>query len=140
MGRILVVDDQSHVRAAILTMLRAKGYAAVGVGDATSALHAFDTAPFDLVVADVYLPGTDGVRLIKDLRARNPDLPVIAISGVLLGHSERTALDIFPLAPGLNDIACLQKPFRVSALLDLIETLLGGRRQGAGATETMAPG
>lgn len=124
MRRVLVVDDQSHVRAAILAMLRVKGYDAVGVGDAVSALREFDSAPFDLVVTDVYLPGIDGVRLIKDLRARAPDLPVIAISGVLLGRSKRTALDIFPIAPGLNEIECLQKPFRVTALLATIEKLL----------------
>jgi len=126
MARILVADDQSHVRAAILTMLRSKGHEAVGVGEATSAHREFDAAPFDIAVVDVYLPGTDGVRLIKELRAKTPDLPVIAISGVTLGHSKQTALDIFPIAPGLGDIECLQKPFRVKTLLDSIERLLRG--------------
>lgn len=138
MGRILVVDDQGHVRAAIRTMLRAKGYETVCVADAASALHEFDGRPFDLAVVDVYLRGTDGVRLIKDLRARNQDLPVIAISGVLLGASKRTALDILPHAPGLGEVACLQKPFRVSALLDMIEGLLAERKTAAGRTEAFA--
>lgn len=137
MRRILVVDDQSHVRAAILTMLRAKGYHAVGVGEATSALREFESAPFDVVVVDVYLPGIDGVRLIRELRARAPNLPLIAISGVLLKGSKRTALDIFPLAPDLDDVECLPKPFRVQALLQLIEKSFQPAT-AAVATDTLA--
>lgn len=125
MARILVIDDQPHVRATISTVLATRGIDVVGANDGPSGLREFDKVPFDLAVVDVYLPGMDGVKVIKELKARAPGLPIIAISGVLLGTSEMTALDMFPQAPGLGDVICLKKPFRAIELLTEIERALG---------------
>jgi DNA-binding response OmpR family regulator len=123
--RILVIDDQPHVRAGVLIALRARGFEAVGAEDAKSALREFEARPFDLALVDIYMPGTDGVTLIKSLRALAPSLPIIAMSGVLLNDSERTALDFLPKAPGLTDIVCLQKPFRPRDLMQAIRSAVG---------------
>ena len=71
------------------------------------------------------MPDMDGVTLIKAFRERAPKLPIIAISGVFLGASERTVLDILPITPDLSDIVCLQKPFRSKALLLAVQKALG---------------
>jgi DNA-binding response OmpR family regulator len=119
--RVLVIDDQPHVRAGILLALEANGFEAVGAGDANSGLREFQSSQFDLAIVDLYMPGTDGVTLIKALRERAPAFPVIAMSGVLLNESHRTALDFLPNLPALSDVVCLQKPFRPPELLKAIQ-------------------
>lgn len=120
MARILVIDDQPHVRAAISLVLQAKKFDVVAVDAGAAGLREFQAEPFDLAIVDIFMPGMDGVKLIKELRLRRPDLPVIAISGVALGPSGRTALELLPMAPDLPRIICLQKPFRPSDLLRAI--------------------
>jgi len=117
MPRVLIVDDQAHVRNAIVIAMQASGFEASGVEDALSALRQFEARPFDLAIVDVYMPNIDGVKLIKSLRERAPDLPIIAMSGVMLNESQRTALEFLPKLPGMSDIVCLQKPFRSVELL-----------------------
>lgn len=124
MNRVLVIDDQAHVRATILSILRHKGFEVVGTADGHSGLNAHREGNFDLAIVDVYLPGIDGVKVIKELRSRNASLPIIAISGVELGASHYTALDIFPQAPGLSEIVCLRKPFRSTDLLVAVDKAL----------------
>lgn len=121
MPRILVVDDQQHVRAGLILALRANGFEAVGAEDANSGLRAFQESQFDLALVDVYMPGVDGVSLMKTLREQSPGLPIIAMSGVLLNESQRTALEFLPKVPGLSDIVCLRKPFRPPELVKAIE-------------------
>jgi CheY-like chemotaxis protein len=119
--RILVIDDQAHVRATILIALRATGFEGIGAENAVSAIQAFESSHFDLAMVDLYMPDVDGVKLIKTLRQRSPNFPIIAMSGVLLGESHRTALDFLPNLPGLSGVVCLQKPFRSSALVKAIQ-------------------
>lgn len=123
MTRVLLMDDQAHVRAAIKATLQPNGFDITEVGDGKAGLAAFDTATFDLAIIDIYMPKLDGVKVIKQLRARNPALPIIAISGVELGQSERTPLDFFPNA-GLGDVFCLKKPFRSAELLAVVESVM----------------
>lgn len=122
--RILVVDDQARVRAAIAVTLRAKGFEVVTVEDAVTAFGEFEARPFDLAIVDVYMPSIDGVKLIKVLRDRWPNLPIIVISGVALNDSQLTALDFLPKLSGFSEIACLKKPFRSEELLRAIRTAL----------------
>lgn len=121
MRRVLVIDDKAYVRATIASVLRLAGFEVVGVDDGASGLRKFEESSFDLVIVDVYMPGVDGVKVIKELRKRAPNFPIIAISGVLLGSSRRTALDIFPNVPGLSELVCLKKPFRPPELLAAVE-------------------
>jgi CheY-like chemotaxis protein len=119
--RILVIDDQPHVRASIVLALQANGHEAVGAEDASAGLREFQGSRFDLAMVDVYMPGTDGVTLIKALRERSPALPSIAMSGVLLNDSQHTALEFLPKLPSLAGVVCLQKPFRPPELLKAID-------------------
>jgi CheY-like chemotaxis protein len=66
----------------------------------------------------------DGVKTIKALREKSPNLAVIAISGVLMRASGRTALDFLPMAPNLSGVVCLQKPFRPPDLLKAVDAAL----------------
>jgi CheY-like chemotaxis protein len=122
--RVLVIDDQPEVRAAVVVAMKALRFDVATAEDGMSALRVFQDGPFDLVIADVYMPGLDGVRLIKALRDIEPNLPVIAMSGVMLKGSEHTALDFLPGLPALSNVACLKKPFRSRDLLQAIQTAM----------------
>jgi CheY-like chemotaxis protein len=138
--RILVIDDQTHVRATIAPALQAKGFEVVGAESGQSGLARFEQADFDLVIADIFMPGIDGVTLIKALRKRNPGLPVIAMSGVLLGGSGRTALEHLTSISELADVICLQKPFRPNDLLQAVTAALArGAASTNAAPATAAP-
>ncbi|MFZ0777073.1 MAG: response regulator [Xanthobacteraceae bacterium] len=124
MPRVLVIDDQAHVRATISITLQANGFEVVAVESGRMGLRELKKSPFDLAIVDIYMPEMDGVKFIKALRGGAPNLPVIAISGVFVGASERTVLDMLPLAPDLSGVTCLQKPFRSHQLLLAVQQAL----------------
>ncbi len=124
MQRVLVIDDQSYVRATILTILRAHGFDAVAMESGPTGLAAFTEFKFDLAIVDIYLPDMDGIKIIKELRARSESLPIVAMSGVQIGVSERTVLDHLPKLASMADIVCLRKPFRADELLAAVQSAL----------------
>jgi DNA-binding NtrC family response regulator len=126
MSRILVVDDQSDVRAMIAIVLRVNHFEIVEAANATAALKAIENSSFDLAIVDIFLQGTSGVDLIGMIRERLPNLPVVAISGM-------TTLDFVTETPELADVVCLQKPFRPNDLVRAIETARESARRQAAA-------
>jgi CheY-like chemotaxis protein len=137
--RILVVEDQNPVRAAIVLALRAKGFDVVAAESGQSGLTKFEQSEFDVVIADLFMPGIDGVTLIKALRKRNPSFPVIAMSGVLLGTSGRTALDHLSNISELSDVIRLQKPFGPNDLLQAVAAALAAGASAAGPAHAISP-
>ena len=140
MRRILVIDDQSYVRHAVSLALKAKGFEVVAAENGHAGLREFRASAFDLAIVDIFMPEMDGVKLIKALRRRNPSFPVIAVSGVHLRGSDRTALDLFPLAPDLSDIVCLQKPFGAAALMQAIAKTMAAGASMSPEPATAVPG
>jgi CheY-like chemotaxis protein len=136
LARILVIDDQPDVRATITHILQAAGFEAVAVDDGPAALKEFEASQFDAAIVDIFMPGLDGAKLIKELRKRTPSLPIIAISGVLLKASGRTALDMLSMAPNLTDVVCLQKPFSPRELLQKLHEAMGHEAAGHVAART----
>jgi DNA-binding NarL/FixJ family response regulator len=80
--KILLVDDHPIVRHGIRTILteRLKGAVVGEAGDAVSAMTQIRDAEWDVVVADISLPGTSGLDLIKELRRVQPALPTLVVS------------------------------------------------------------
>lgn len=139
MRRILVIDDQPQVRTALSLALRAKGFEVVAAENGHAGLRAFRASPFDLAIVDIFMPEMDGVKLIKTLREHNPHFPVIAVSGVHLGGSGRTALELFPLAPELAEVVCLQKPFTPAELLAAIAKAMAARPGASAGCGSVQP-
>jgi len=124
MQRVLVVDDQHFVRSTISFILKAQGFEVVEVERGADALRLLEDTKFDLAIVDIYMPGMDGVKIIKLMRERTPDLPVIAMSGVQLNASDKTALDYFSMSPELSKIPCLKKPFKPNELMSAIQKVI----------------
>ncbi|MBO4226377.1 response regulator [Bradyrhizobium neotropicale] len=123
MARVLVVDDQSDVRAMIAIVLRVNRFEIVEAASAAEGIKAFETAKFDLAIIDIFLQGKSGLDLMSMMRDRQPDFPIVAISGM-------TALDFVAEAPDLSNVVCLQKPFRPN---DLMRAIANARKAVAPA-------
>ena len=79
--RILVVDDESGVRASLAGILGDEGYAVDAVETGEAALVALESHRYDLAILDVWLPGADGLEVLGRLREMDAELPVVVISG-----------------------------------------------------------
>jgi two-component system response regulator FixJ len=78
---IYIVDDQESVRHALSEMLNVFGFQTEGFESADSFLEKLDSSRPACIVADVRMPGTDGIELVRQLGRRGVSLPVVLISG-----------------------------------------------------------
>ena len=81
MNPICIVDDQPDICSAVSGILADEGYKTVSFQDAESFWQSLDTQEPSLVLLDIWLPGVDGLELLKRLHERFPKLPVIMMSG-----------------------------------------------------------
>jgi DNA-binding response OmpR family regulator len=115
MARILVIDDQNDVRAVICMVLQVNDFEVVEAASAAAGLKAFAEGRFDVVVIDILLEDAMGYDVIAVLRELAPDLPIVAVSGLM-----SLALDV--QTAKFSNVVCLRKPFRPSELIRAIET------------------
>ncbi len=118
---ILVVDDHPETCALIARTLRPRGYQVATAADGEVALTSAAAQPPDLVIADVLLPGMNGLTVIDTLRKQDPLLPVIAISAV---HDVLERPDAVPAGLDPASISFLAKPFGLMPLMALVHQLL----------------
>jgi len=78
---IFVIDDHAAVREALAEMLSVFGYSVKTYGSADAFLDSPDLKSRGCVIADVKMPGTDGIEFVRELAKRKAALPVILISG-----------------------------------------------------------
>ena len=118
--RILVVEDDPDSRDLAKTLLESAGAAVETCATARAALEALARDSFDVVVADIGLPGEDGLWLIRQLRAartpERPAIPAIALTAFASLRDRQAAL-----AAGYDDL--IAKPLDLDALLDTIGRL-----------------
>jgi DNA-binding response OmpR family regulator len=108
--RLLVVEDETPMRTALVETLSAEGYRVRGAADGISGLELACTEPFDLVLLDVMMPGLDGYAVCRELRRRGRDLPVLMLTAKALVDDRVEGLDA-----GADDY--LVKPFSLKELL-----------------------
>ena len=82
-ARILVVDDDEAVCDAVCDALTMLGYATESAHDATDALDRFRPGRYQLVVTDLAMPLINGLELARQLRALEPELPILIFSGAV---------------------------------------------------------
>jgi CheY-like chemotaxis protein len=123
-ARILIVDDEEQVRGSTVRLLQRLGYDAAGVEDGEAALRHVRTHSTDLVITDMQMPGKSGLELLLELRALDPRLPVIAMSG---GDSSKQ-LDLLGSAGLLGAVAVMLKPYTVDELVMAVRGALAPAR------------
>jgi two-component system cell cycle sensor histidine kinase/response regulator CckA len=118
-NRVLVVDDEASIRDLLLKTLSLNDEYDVDVApDGRSALERMRLYPYDLLIADLKMPGMDGLTVIREARRYKADLRVIIITGF---STESSAID----AVNLGVSGYLTKPFRVPQVLAAAAKALG---------------
>ena len=79
-GRILVVDDEEDVRAFLAETLERGGHDVTQAADGAAAIRAAREEPFDVVLTDLRMPGTDGMTVVRTVRTEQPDVEVIVLT------------------------------------------------------------
>ncbi|HTI56543.1 MAG TPA: response regulator [Verrucomicrobiae bacterium] len=116
--RILVVDDQEHMRELLVEALSADGHTVDPAENGMAALQLFDAQAYDLVVSDLQMPQMDGPKLYEEVRKRRPD----AAPGFVFitGEDEAPGYRQF-----LKDakLPVVTKPFKLKEFRQLLEKL-----------------
>jgi excisionase family DNA binding protein len=116
--RVLVVDDEASIRDLLSKTLALAEYDVDTAPDGTSALDRMRQFNYDLLIADLKMPGMDGLTLIRQAKRIKADLPVIIITGF---STESSAIE----AVNLGVAGYLTKPFRVPQVLAAASKALG---------------
>jgi excisionase family DNA binding protein len=116
--RILVVDDEASIRDLLSKTLALAEYDVDVAPDGRSALDRMRVYPYDLLIADLKMPGMDGLSVIREAKRYKSDLPVIIITGF---STESSAIE----AVNLGVAGYLTKPFRVPQVLAAAAKALG---------------
>jgi excisionase family DNA binding protein len=117
-ARILVVDDEASIRELLSKTLALAEYEVDTASDANVALDRVRMVDYDLLIADLKMPGMDGLTLIRQVKRLRTELPVIIITGY---STESSAIE----ALNLGVAGYLTKPFRVPQVLAAAAKALG---------------
>ena len=117
-SRVLVVDDESSIRELLAKTLALAEYDVDTAPDGRAALERLRLGHYDLLIADLKMPGMDGLTLIREAKRLKADIPVIIITGF---STESSAIE----AVNLGVAGYLTKPFRVPQVLAAAARALG---------------
>lgn len=121
-GNILIADDETTFLESTADLLRLEGYRCVCAGDAHQALERLRQERFDLLIADIRMPGNHDLALVKEIARQGESLAIILATGYPNVHS---AID----AVNLSVSAYLVKPFDCDELFDHVDKAIGLCRQ-----------
>ena len=116
--RVLVVDDEASIRELLSKTLALAEYDVDTAPDGRTAIERLRLGHYDLLIADLKMPGLDGLSLIREAKRLNAELPVIIITGF---STESSAIE----AVNLGVAGYLTKPFRVPQVLAAAARALG---------------
>lgn len=120
--RILLVEDDPDLRSTLSQALQEEGYEVEAVASGTEAIEASTRRTFDLVVTDIKLPGTDGLSALETVKAENPGIAGIVITGY---STEEDAVR----AARLRVENYLTKPFHIDEFLSAVDRLSENKRR-----------
>ena len=120
MTAILVIDDEPAVCNVIKLLLGRAGYAVVTCAAGQTALDILPSQEFAVALIDLGLEPVQGRHVIEAVRAAKPALPIVVMSGVLMGEAD----DQLPGLPAeFEELHRLPKPFKPRSLIALVTTI-----------------
>ncbi|WP_305044618.1 response regulator transcription factor [Geoalkalibacter sp.] len=124
--RILVVEDEPHIAQGLVFNLEHEGFAVTHAESGEEALRLLESAPVDLLVLDLMLPGISGLEVCRRSRRRYPHLPILMLTAL-----SRDQDRIAGLAEGADDY--LAKPFNLEEFLLRVKAILRRAQRQNGA-------
>jgi two-component system response regulator BaeR len=125
MSRILIVEDEPKLAALEADYLRAAGFETQSIGDGREVLPAVKSAPPDLILLDLMLPGRDGLDICREIRTFS-DVPIVMVTAKVEEIDRLIGLDL-----GADDYVC--KPFSVRELVARVRAILRRARTACSA-------
>jgi DNA-binding NtrC family response regulator len=125
--RILIVDDEPNVRMVFRTALEAAGHEIAEAADGAAALLRARRSPFDLILLDLKMPGTDGIETLKRLRDSGDPTPVVVVTAHG-GVSQAVA------AVKLGAVDFLPKPVSPTILREAVASAIASAKQSQTST------
>jgi len=117
---IAVIDDDEQFRVAVVELLSSTRFAARGFASAEEFVATDDVDRYDCIITDINMPGMKGIELLRSLRSRNLDTPVILVTAQIDPTLEASL-------QSLGAIRSLTKPFGPDALTACLEKILNDR-------------
>ena len=115
---ILIIDDEPSVGDGLRIVLEANGYEVVLINNGHDGLAESRKRHFGFAIVDLFLTDAYGLDLIKEIHERQPELPIL----LMTGHGSP---EVFAEARRLGAVGALSKPFQPAEILDLIAATLG---------------
>ena len=117
---ILVVDDDEMMRAFVKELLKVNNYKISEAANGKAGLKEFRDNTPDLVITDIIMPEMEGISFIRELRAHNKDIPIIAMTGNVHGRME----EFLDISSKLGADAILRKPIKSQEFIETINKLI----------------
>ena len=114
-NRILIIDNDEGIVAALSARLEAMGYTCITAGTGAQGLASFQEQNINLVITDLNMPAGDGIVLAQRLRETS-EVPIIVVTGFREVYHEQLRF--------ISNLTVLEKPFDSNVLLELVETEL----------------
>jgi EAL domain-containing protein (putative c-di-GMP-specific phosphodiesterase class I) len=112
--RILVIDDEPTLRRNVARALAAGGHVIVEAGDGEEGLAALATGPFDAILSDIEMPNMSGIDLLRSVRSRDLDVPIVFLTSWPAADPAAEALR-------LGAVAYLMKPTELAIVRETVE-------------------
>jgi two-component system response regulator RegX3 len=132
MPSVLVIDDEAAIRDSIQQVLEKRGYTVSTADNGADGVDSFLRDGADLIIADIMMPRSDGIAVIRRIRSTHAETPIIAITGggnfQPAGYNPESALveGFLILASQCGADAVLTKPFRREQLISTVRSLIPG--------------
>ncbi|ART63677.1 sigma-54-dependent transcriptional regulator [Kushneria marisflavi] len=118
---VIIVDDEPHMRFTTSQTLELAGYQPLPMASAEKALEALEKDFPGVLISDIRMPGMDGMALLREVNARDPELPVILITG----HGD-VSTAVTAMRDGAWDF--VEKPFAGDELIEVVRRAAETRR------------
>jgi len=120
MARVIVIDDQEPIRRIVRTALERAGHEVLDAADGEVGLQLLERHATDVVLSDIFMPGMDGIQMLRQIRRQFPAVKVIVMSG---GDSTGM-LDLRRDAELLGAVKSLPKPFTTHEIVEIVNSVL----------------
>ena len=117
---ILIVDDDEMIRSFIKQLLQINNFRITEAENGKAGLKQFRKDTPDLVITDIIMPEMEGITFIRELRAHNENIPIIAMTGNVHGRME----ELLGISSELGANAILRKPIESKEFLEEINKLI----------------
>lgn len=117
-GRILLADDDADYRGTMAELLRADGYDVVTAGDSDEAYAAAGVKEFDLLLADLEMPGNEDLSLVRGVARRHGNLPIIIVTGFPSLRSTMACIELPVTAYLLKPVAFDELQARIAEAIE----------------------